>query len=138
MGRTEPSPLGGSSNIGMSAEIGYKCARKEVISSIALGKKRAGICSDNIRQQVEKCSRRKISETNLKKDVLSMFAEARNVPTTSPLPTAIPATSPIPTTAAAATPTPKETSSVSPSSSPTSWVHRENTSILGAGTCEST
>ncbi|KAI3833407.1 hypothetical protein MKW98_027782, partial [Papaver atlanticum] len=39
-------------------------------SSIALGKKRAGICSENMRQQFEKCSRRKFTETNLNKDKL--------------------------------------------------------------------
>ncbi|KAI3878397.1 hypothetical protein MKW98_001812 [Papaver atlanticum] len=70
----------------MSAEIGstrivsgYGCARKETMSSVDLGKKRAGICSENLRQQVEKCSRRRFAETNSKKDVLSMFVEARNV-----------------------------------------------------------
>ncbi|KAI3932928.1 hypothetical protein MKW92_023851 [Papaver armeniacum] len=65
----------------MSAEIGstrivsgYGCARKETMSSIDLGKKRAGICSENIRQP-----RRRFAETNSKKDVLSMFVEARNI-----------------------------------------------------------
>ncbi|KAI3859992.1 hypothetical protein MKX03_008535 [Papaver bracteatum] len=53
----EPSSLCGSSNNGMSS----------------------GIWSDNIRQQVEKCSRRKFTETNLKNDVLSVFVEAINV-----------------------------------------------------------
>ncbi|RZC78130.1 hypothetical protein C5167_002361 [Papaver somniferum] len=65
----------------MSAEIGstrivsgYGCARKETMSSIDLGKKRAGICSENIRQP-----RRRFTEANSKKDVLSMFIEARNI-----------------------------------------------------------
>lgn len=58
---------------------GNGCGRKETISSIALGKKRSGIGFENIRQQIEKCSRRKITETNLKNDVLSMFFEARYV-----------------------------------------------------------
>ncbi|KAI3876402.1 hypothetical protein MKW98_021254 [Papaver atlanticum] len=82
----EPSSLNGGSSKGMAAEIGstrigsgYGCARKEAVSSIPLGNKRAGICFENIRQQVEKCSRREFTETGLKKDVLSMFVEARNV-----------------------------------------------------------
>ncbi|MCL7030830.1 hypothetical protein MKW94_000133, partial [Papaver nudicaule] len=50
---------------------GNGCARKEMMSSIALGKKRAGICSDKVWKPVETCSRRKVTETNLKKDVLS-------------------------------------------------------------------
>ncbi|KAI3951653.1 hypothetical protein MKW92_023213 [Papaver armeniacum] len=58
---------------------GYGCARKETMTSIALGKKRAGYCFEDIRKQVEKCFRREFTETNLKKDVLSMFVEARNV-----------------------------------------------------------
>ncbi|KAI3949960.1 hypothetical protein MKW92_017072 [Papaver armeniacum] len=76
----------GSNNKRMSAEIGstrivsgYGCARKETMSSVDLGKKRAGFGSENLRQQVEKCSRRRFAETNSKKDVLSMFVEARNV-----------------------------------------------------------
>ncbi|XP_026415294.1 activating signal cointegrator 1 complex subunit 2 homolog isoform X2 [Papaver somniferum] len=71
----------GSNNKRMSAEIGstrivsgYGCARKETMSSIDLGKKRAGICSENIRQP-----RRRFTEANSKKDVLSMFIEARNI-----------------------------------------------------------
>ncbi|KAI3932924.1 hypothetical protein MKW92_023847 [Papaver armeniacum] len=52
----------------------YGCARKETMNSIDLGKKRAGICSENIRQP-----RRRFAETNSKKDVLSMFVEARNI-----------------------------------------------------------
>ncbi|KAI3847709.1 hypothetical protein MKX03_004576 [Papaver bracteatum] len=70
----------------MSAEIGstrivsgYGCARTETMSSNDVGKKRAGICSENLRQQVEKCFRRKFAETTSKKDVLSMFVEDRNV-----------------------------------------------------------
>ncbi|KAI3840644.1 hypothetical protein MKX03_004656 [Papaver bracteatum] len=69
----------------MAAEIGnthivsgYGFARKDMMSFIALGKKRAGYCFENIRQQVEKCSRREFTETSLKKDVLSIFVEARN------------------------------------------------------------
>ncbi|KAI3845040.1 hypothetical protein MKW92_047329 [Papaver armeniacum] len=58
---------------------GYGCARKATMTSIALGKKRAGYCFEDIRKQVEKCFRREFTETNLKKDVLSMFVEARNV-----------------------------------------------------------
>ncbi|KAI3860296.1 hypothetical protein MKX03_030977 [Papaver bracteatum] len=76
----------GTNNKRMSAEIGstcivsgYGCARKSTMSSVDVGKKRAGICSENLRQQVEKCSRRRFAETNSKKDVLSMFVEARNV-----------------------------------------------------------
>ncbi|KAI3956022.1 hypothetical protein MKW92_018931 [Papaver armeniacum] len=64
----------------MSAEIGsthivsgYGCVRKEMVSSIALGKKRAGYCFENTRQQVEKCSRREFTETSLKKDVLKIY-----------------------------------------------------------------
>ncbi|KAI3994630.1 hypothetical protein MKX01_027520 [Papaver californicum] len=52
------SSASGSNNKGMAAEIGTThitngnvCARKETMSSIALGKKGAGICSENIRQQ---------------------------------------------------------------------------------------
>ncbi|KAI3840642.1 hypothetical protein MKX03_004654 [Papaver bracteatum] len=82
----EPSSLGGSCSKEMAAEIGnthivsgYGFARKDMMSFIALGKKRAGYCFENIRQQVEKCSRREFTETSLKKDVLSIFVEARNV-----------------------------------------------------------
>ncbi|KAI3973538.1 hypothetical protein MKW92_004539, partial [Papaver armeniacum] len=39
-----------------------------------LCKKRAGICSENTRQP-----RRKFTDTNSKKDVLSMLIEARNI-----------------------------------------------------------
>ncbi|XP_026427962.1 myb-like protein Q [Papaver somniferum] len=80
------SASGSSNDKRMSAEIGSTsivsgngCARKETMSSIDLGKKRAGNFSENLRQQVEKCSRRRFAETNSKKDVLSMFVEARNV-----------------------------------------------------------
>ncbi|KAI3887354.1 hypothetical protein MKX03_002758 [Papaver bracteatum] len=76
----------GSNNKRISADIGstrivsgYGCARKETMSSVDLGKKRAGFGSENLRQQVEKCSRRRFAETNSKKYVLSMFVEARNV-----------------------------------------------------------
>ncbi|KAI3935330.1 hypothetical protein MKW98_027150 [Papaver atlanticum] len=48
------------------------------MGSIAMGKKRAGGCSEEVVIQ-KKCSRRKYTETNLKKNVLSMFAEAKNV-----------------------------------------------------------
>ncbi|KAI3948021.1 hypothetical protein MKW92_032245 [Papaver armeniacum] len=51
---------------------GYGCSRKEWVSSIALGKKRAGYCFEDIRKQVEKYFRRTFTETNLKKDVLSI------------------------------------------------------------------
>ncbi|MCL7025581.1 hypothetical protein MKW94_020142 [Papaver nudicaule] len=50
---------------------GNGCARKEMMSSTALGKKGAGICSDEVWKPVETCSRRKVTETNLKNDVLS-------------------------------------------------------------------
>ncbi|KAI3936298.1 hypothetical protein MKX01_032184 [Papaver californicum] len=70
----------GMAKIGSSHIVnGNGCAREGVLGSIALGKRRSGICSENIRQQVEKCSRRKFAETNLKKDVFSVFIEARNV-----------------------------------------------------------
>ncbi|MCL7025025.1 hypothetical protein MKW94_022537, partial [Papaver nudicaule] len=36
-------------------------------------------CWDKVWKPVEKCFRRKVTETNLKKDVLSMFVEVRNV-----------------------------------------------------------
>ncbi|KAI3845039.1 hypothetical protein MKW92_047328 [Papaver armeniacum] len=69
---------GSSSSSGTLVEIGsthivsgYGCVRKEMVSSIALGKKRAGYCFENTRQQVEKCSRREFTETSLKKDVLT-------------------------------------------------------------------
>ncbi|XP_026427634.1 uncharacterized protein LOC113323535 [Papaver somniferum] len=59
----------GSNNKRMSVEIGttrivsgYGCARKEMLRSIALSKKRSGTFSENIRQQVEKCSRGKFTE----------------------------------------------------------------------------
>ncbi|KAI3834440.1 hypothetical protein MKX03_032551 [Papaver bracteatum] len=78
---TQELSASGSNNDRMSAEIGstrivsgYGCARKETMSSIYLGKKRAGIFSENIRQP-----RRRFTETNSKKDVLSMFVEARNI-----------------------------------------------------------
>ncbi|KAI3952974.1 hypothetical protein MKX01_028666 [Papaver californicum] len=64
----------------MVAEIGIHIVNGTC--SIGLGEKGAGVCSENITQEVviqKKCSRRKCTETNLKKNVLSMFAEAKNV-----------------------------------------------------------
>ncbi|KAI3974750.1 hypothetical protein MKX01_037546 [Papaver californicum] len=81
----ESSASGNTSSNGM-AKIenthivnGNGCAREGMLGSIALGKRSSGICSENIRQQVKKGSRRNFTETNLKKDELSMFVEATNV-----------------------------------------------------------
>lgn len=70
-----------------TSKTGNSCGRKENVS-IALGKTRVGSCSENIKQEtvrMEKCSRRngkdmeKSTEISVKKNVLSIGSEARNV-----------------------------------------------------------